>query len=180
MRAPSRRLIVSSLLASLAPGQAHAGRLVSPDRRIVELGINLPEPPRPAANYVAFRRVGRLIHLAGLGPANTVGEVAMGRVGVDLSVEQGYAAARAVGLNVLALLKSACGGTLNRVVQCVQISAFVASADEFHEQPRVANGASDLFVEVFGEAGLGARFAVGVNTLPFNIPVEIATVWEVR
>jgi enamine deaminase RidA (YjgF/YER057c/UK114 family) len=115
-----------------------------------------------------------------LGPANLGGVAARGRVGAELNIEQGYAAARAAGLNVLSLLRSACGGSLDRVTQCLRVGAFVASADDFHDQPRVANGASDLFVEVFGQAGLHARFAVGVNTLPFDIPVEIESIWQVR
>lgn len=178
----SRRTVAASLFATCAAGEAGAERLARsrPDHRLVELGLTLPEPPRPVASYVGFRRAGRLVHLAGLGPAATAGEPLMGRLGIDLTPEQGYVAARAAGLNVLALLRHACGGTLNRVVQCVHLGVFVASADNFHEQPRIANGASDLFVEVFGDAGLGARFAVGVNTLPFDIPVEIASIWEVR
>lgn len=183
MSTPSRRAVAASLVAALATNEAAAERVARsrPDQRLIELGVMLPEPPRPVASYVGFRRVGRLVHLAGLGPAaTTAGEPLMGRLGLDLTPEQGYVAARAAGLNVLALLRHACGGTLNRVVQCVHLGVFVASADNFHEQPRIANGASDLFVQVFGDAGLGARFAVGVNTLPFNIPVEVASIWEVR
>lgn len=177
---PSRRSVVWSMAACAAGAGAAMAKPVrgGADRRLFELGLVLPEPPRPVANYVAFRRVGRMLHLAGLGPANTGATPWSGRVGAELSVEQGYDAARGAGLNVLALLRQTCGGTLDRVAQCVQIGVFVASANDFHDQPRVANGASDLFAEVFGEAGLGARFAVGVNTLPFNIPVEIATIWE--
>ncbi len=103
-----------------------------------------------------------------------------GRVGAELGIEEGYAAARSAGLNVLAVLRSACGGSLDRVVQCLRVGGFVASAETFHDQPRVVNGASDLFVEVFGDAGRHARFAVGVNALPFNICVEIETIWEIR
>ncbi|MBL8550574.1 MAG: RidA family protein [Hyphomonadaceae bacterium] len=149
------------------------------EQRLADLGIVLPDAPRPAAAYAPYRRVGCMLHLAGLGPAAAGGDPLLGRVGRDLSIEQGYAAARGAGLNVLALLRAACRGTLDRVVQCVRIGVFVASGDDFHDQPLVANGASDLFVEVFGEAGLGARFAVGVNTLPFAVPVEIETAWEV-
>ncbi|MBT9447525.1 MAG: RidA family protein [Hyphomonadaceae bacterium] len=150
------------------------------DRRIADLNIVLPEPPRPVATYAPFRRAGRTLYLAGLGPASAIGPSKFGRVGAELGVEEGYAAARSAGLNVLSLLRSACGGSLDRVVQCLRVGGFVASADTFHDQPRVINGASDLFVEVFGDAGLHARFAVGVNALPFNIPVEIETVWQVR
>ncbi len=150
------------------------------DRRVAELGITLPEPPRPVATYAPYRRAGRSLYLAGLGPASVGPSQKLGRVGAELSIEDGYAAARSAGLNVLSLLRSACGGSLDRVVQCLRVGGYVASADTFHDQPRVVNGASDLFVEVFGEAGLHARFAVGVNALPFNIPVEIESIWEVR
>lgn len=178
---PSRRTLAGALLAASIATDAAGQRVhVRPDQRILDLDLRLPEPPRPVANYVSFRRVGRLVHLSGLGPAAAPGETLAGRVGAELTVDQGYAAARACGLNVLALLRFACGGTLNRVVQCVHLGVFVASDDGFHEQPRVANGASDLLAEVFGEAGLAARFAVGVNSLPFNIPVEITSIWEAQ
>ena len=174
-------LLGGAVFARSADAQVETpARHGSPERRLQLLGIELPEPPRPVATYAPFRRSGRTLYLAGLGPANLGGEAARGRVGAELSIEQGYAAARAAGLNVLSLLRSACGGSLNRVRQCLRVGAFVASADDFHDQPRVANGASDLFVEVFGQAGLHARFAVGVNTLPFGIPVEIESAWEVR
>jgi enamine deaminase RidA (YjgF/YER057c/UK114 family) len=132
------------------------------------------------ATYVAYRRSGSTLYLAGLGPAMDGPAKVRGRVGRDLTTEEGYAAARLAGLNVLALLRSACGGTLDPVVQCLRLGAFVSSADDFHDQPKVVNGASDLFAEVFGPAGLGARFAVGVNTLPFGIAVEIESAWEVH
>ena len=148
--------------------------------RLKELGLKLPAAPNPVATYVAYRRSGSTLYLAGLGPALSDTAKTRGRIGRDLTVEEGYAAARLAGLNVLALLRSACGGTLDAVVQCLRVGAFVASADDFHDQPKVVNGASDLFVEVFGAAGLHTRFAVGVNTLPFNIAVEIESVWEVR
>ena len=174
-------LLGSVALAPKAHAQVDApARYRSPEQRLQESGIDLPDPPSPVATYASFRRAGRTLYLAGLGPASLGGGAVRGRVGAELNLEQGYAAARAAGLNVLSLLRSACGGSLDRVIQCLRVGAFVASADDFHDQPRVANGASDLFVEVFGQAGLHARFAVGVNTLPFDIPVEIESVWEVR
>lgn len=173
-------MLAGAALTPQASAQTRPVRYHSADRRLQDLGIVLPEPPRPVATYAPFRRSGRTLYLAGLGPANVGGEGVRGRLGAELTIEQGYAAARTAGLNVLALLRSACGGTLDRVTQCLRVGVFVASADDFHEQPRVANGASDLFVEVFGEAGLHARFAVGVNTLPFDIPVEIESIWQLR
>ncbi len=145
------------------------------ERRLVELGIELPSPPQPVATYAPFRRVGDVIYLAGLGPARAP----LGRLGAELSVEEGYAAARSAGLNAIALLRSVCG-SLDRVQHCVRVGVFVASADDFTQQPQVANGASDLFVEIFGEAGLHARTAVGVNVLPFGIAVEVESVWRAR
>ncbi|MCC6786258.1 MAG: RidA family protein [Terricaulis sp.] len=181
----ARRSVIALLASAALVHEAEAqvetpARYRSPEQRLRELGIVLPDPPRPVATYAPFRRAGRTLYLAGLGPANLGGVAARGRVGAELNIEQGYAAARAAGLNVLSLLRSACGGSLDRVTQCLRVGAFVASADDFHDQPRVANGASDLFVEVFGQAGLHARFAVGVNTLPFDIPVEIESIWQVR
>jgi enamine deaminase RidA (YjgF/YER057c/UK114 family) len=166
--------------AASVPAVAGASGTGQHELRLKELGLQLPAAPSPVATYVAYRRSGSTLYLAGLGPALSETAKTRGRVGRDLSVAEGYAAARLAGLNVLALLRSACGGTLDPVVQCLRVGAFVASADDFHEQPKVVNGASDLFVEVFGAAGLHTRFAVGVNTLPFDIAVEIESVWEIR
>ncbi len=185
-RLHSRRAVGLALAASVlapqalarSPVAAHGRR--SPEKRLIELGYELPQPPEARANYVPYRRSGRTLYLAGLGPANMGSPGAQGRLGEQLSVEQGYALARSAGLSVLALLRSACGGTLDRVAGCLRVGVFVASADDFHEQSRVANGASDLFVEIFGEAGLHTRFAVGVNTLPFDIPVEVESIWELK
>jgi enamine deaminase RidA (YjgF/YER057c/UK114 family) len=182
-----RTLLTAGLLgpaivgtAAAVPAAAGASGAGHHELRLKELGLNLPAAPNPVATYVAYRRSGSTLYLAGLGPALSETAKTRGRVGRDLTVAEGYAAARLAGLNVLALLRSACGGTLDPVVQCLRVGAFVASADDFHDQPKVVNGASDLFVEVFGEAGLHTRFAVGTNTLPFNIAVEIESIWEIR
>ncbi len=176
-----RAAAAGSICAAVAwPQAARARQRFSFDRRLRELGLDLPDPPEPVATYAPFRRVSRTLYLAGLGPAQQDTPPKFGRVGANLTIEEGYRAARAAGLSVLALLRNACGGSLDRVRQCVRVDGYVASADTFHAQPQVMNGASDLFVEVFGEAGLHARCAVGVNALPFNIPVEVATVWELR
>lgn len=149
------------------------------EARLVALGIDLPAAPAPVATYVGWRRAGAVVYIAGQGPADTVGRDAFGKLGHGLGIEGGYAAARGAALNVLAQLRSACGGSLDRVVQCLSITGYVNSADDFTDQPAVLNGASDLFVEVFGEAGKAARAAIGVNTLPFGIAVEVESVWEV-
>jgi len=177
----NRRALIMAGLAGSAfglSGMAKAEPRPDYENKLKELGITLPDAPSPVANYVPFRRVGSLLYIAGQGPAITAGGKVIGTLGKDLGIKDGYGAARSAGLNVLAQLRSALG-SLNALHQCVKLGGFVNSADDFHDQPAVINGASDLFVEVFGAAGKHARFAVGVNTLPFNVAVEIESVWEV-
>ncbi len=180
-------LAAGGLLSFLAAGKAHSGEgSVSSlsggriDSRLKELGIVLPPAPKPVATYVPFRKVGNLVYTAGQGPAAAEGVKSYGRVGQDMTVEEGYLCARQVGLNILAVLKLACDGDLDRVVQCVRVGGFVNAVEGFTDQPKVINGASDLLVQVFGDAGLHARTAVGVSSLPINIAVEIDAIFEVR
>ncbi len=149
-------------------------------RRLKELGITLPEPQGAKAVYTPFRISGNLVYIAGQGPIDMPGHPALGRVGKDLSTEQGYYAARTTGLNILAQLDNACGGNLDRVVQCVQIQGVVRCTDEYKDSPKVIDGASELFRDVFGEAGLAARAAMGTNALPVGIACEILTIWEIK
>jgi enamine deaminase RidA (YjgF/YER057c/UK114 family) len=152
-----------------------AGRI---EKRLKELGIELPRTAAPAGNYVPFVQVGGLVFVAGQIPVLN-GEIKFtGAVGKDLTVEQAKAAARLVGLNLIAQAKAACGD-LDRVLACVKLGGFVQCIDGFAQQPQVLNGASDLMVEVFGERGKHARFAVGVNALPANVPVEIDAIFEI-
>ena len=147
--------------------------------KLMELGITLPEPPPPVANYVRAVRTGDLLYLAGHGPAKRPdGTAPKGKLGRDLSVEEGYEAARLVGLNLLASTREALGD-LDRVSRVVKLLAMVNCTPDFEQQPAVANGCSDLLVEVFGEQGLHARSAVGMSSLPFSIPVEIEMIVEV-
>ncbi len=148
--------------------------------RLRELGIELPKPAAPAAVYVPFRRSGNQVFIAGQIPPLDATIPTTGKLGADLTVEQGYAAARLVGIRILAQLHAACGGDLDRVVQCLQLRGFVNSADDFTAQSSVINGASELLRDVFGEAGLAARAALGTNALPRNAAVEIESVFEVR
>jgi len=147
------------------------------DDRLRELGLTLPPPRAPMANYVPARRVGNLVYTAGQVSGNAEREV-KGKLGGDLSVEQGRAAAQLSALNCLAALLTVLG-SLDDVKQLVRVGAFVNSAAGFDQQPTVANGASDLFVEVFGDAGRHARTAVGVNELPAGYAVEVELVAEV-
>ncbi len=177
----NRRALIMAGLAGSAftlPSLTRSASRPDYENKLKKLGITLPDAPAPVANYVPFRRVGNLIYIAGQGPALSAGGKVIGTLGKDLNIKEGYGAARSAGLNVLAQLRRALG-SLNAVHQCVKLGGFVNSADDFHDQPAVINGASDLFVEVFDDAGKHARFAVGVNTLPFNVAVEIESVWEI-
>ncbi len=149
------------------------------DARLKELGITLPTTPAPAANYVPGVRTGDLLYLSGLGPAKRAdGTAPLGKVGKDLTVEEGYEAARLTGVNMLSRLKDELGD-LDRVVRVVKLLGMVNATPDFTEHPAVINGCSDLMVEVFGDKGRHARSAVGMGGLPFNIPVEIEMIAEV-
>ena len=144
------------------------------------MGIDLPETPAPVANYVPFVRTGNLIYLSGVGPApGADGVVPIGKVGKDLTMEQGYEAARLTGLNIVARIKGAVG-ELDKVRRVVKLLTMVNSTSDFAQQPQVANGCSDLLVEVFGDKGRHARSAVGMGALPNQIPVEIEAIIEVE
>ena len=147
------------------------------DARIKELDLTLPAAPSPMANYVTARRVGNLLFFSGAGPFQDGKPVVFGKVGAELTQEQAYDAARLTGLNLIAQLKKELG-SLDQVKQVVKVQAFVASAPDFMAQPAVMNGVSDLFVEVFGEAGKHSRTAVAVPQLPFNIPIEVELIVE--
>ena len=149
------------------------------DQRLDEMGIVLPEPATPAANYVPFVISGPLVFIAGQIPFWNGEILHIGKVGAEISVEEAKQAARVCGLNLIAQLKSACSGDLDRVIQCVKIGVFVNCVDGFKQQPEIANGVSDLMVELFGEAGRHARFAVGTNALPRNCATESDAVFEI-
>jgi enamine deaminase RidA (YjgF/YER057c/UK114 family) len=148
------------------------------DGRIRELGIKLPPPAAPVASYVPWTRTGNQVWIAGQGPFQD-GELHYnGRVGDTVSLDDAVACARIVGLNILAQLKDALDGDLDRVTRCIKLGGFVQCTPDFTDQPKVINGASDLMVEVFGDAGRHARFAVGAPVLPMNTSVEIDAIFE--
>jgi len=151
---------------------------VSVEDRIKELGYALPNPPQPVANYVGAVKTGNLVFVSGHGPRGANGERPIGKVGRELSREQGYEAARLCILGGLASLKREIG-ELDRVQRVVKLLCMVNCTEDFGEQPQVANGASDLLVELFGDKGKHARSAVGMQMLPGNIPVEIEMIVEV-
>jgi len=148
------------------------------DARLSELGLALPEPAAPVAAYVPVVVAGGLAHVSGQLPF-VDGALVKGRLGEDLSVDQGYAAARACGLMILAQLRAALG-SLDRVERVVKLGAFVSSTTDFTDQPKVANGASELMAAIFGDAGRHARSAVGVPVLPLGAAVEVDAVVAVR
>mgnify|MGYP001162595136 FL=1 len=149
------------------------------EQRLGKTGVVIPDAPSPAANYLPFTRTGNLVFVSGQVPFVDGKLKITGTVGVNASVEDAQGQAKICAINLLAQLKVACDGDLDRVVRVVKLGAFVASADNFFNQPIVANAASDLMVEAFGEAGRHARFAVGTNALPLNCLVEIDGVFEI-
>jgi len=170
-------LMVLGLLVAASTATTGQGA-PSPEARLKALGITLPPAPTPVASYVPAVRTGDLIFLAGQGPLAGGKPTVTGKVGAELTEEQGYQAARATILVSLAVLRAEIG-SLDRVRRIVKVVGWVNSAPGFTRQPWVINGASDLLVEIFGEAGRHARSSVGANELPFNIPVEIELVVEV-
>ncbi|MGG5809016.1 RidA family protein [Falsiroseomonas sp. CW058] len=152
---------------------------MSADRRLAELGIELPSPPAPLANYVPWRIGGGLLFLSGVGPRRADGGAITGVLGAGLTVAEGYEAARLCGLNLLANMRGALG-TLDRVDTVLKVLGMVRATPDFGDQPEVINGCTDLLVEVFGDAGRPARSAVGMGSLPRGIAVEIEAVVLLR
>lgn len=148
--------------------------------RLKELGIELPEAASPAANYIPFVVTGKLVFISGQITLLDGKIVHQGRIGDDLTVDDGYQAARLCGLNLLAQLKAAAGGDLDNVSRVVKLGGFVNSVPTFTDQPEVINGASDLMVEVFGDSGKHARFAVSAGALPRNVAVEVDGIFELK
>lgn len=147
--------------------------------RLAELGINLPDAPAPAANYVPYVKVGNLVFVSGQisqGPEGLI----KGRLGADMDVAQGAAAARRCGMSLLAQVRNACDGDLDRIVRAVKLTGFVNSTGDFIDQPKVINGCSDFLVEVLGDAGRHSRSAVSALSLPLGVAVEIEAIFQVK
>lgn len=149
------------------------------EARLKEIGVELPAPAAPAGTYVPYVVTGNLVFISGQGPVGAEGIEYQGKLGGEHDIDAGKAAARLTMMNVLAQLKAACGGDLDRVTRCVKLLGFVNATPDFDQQPAVINGASDLLVEVFGEAGRHARSAVAAPSLPFQITVEIEAIFEI-
>lgn len=150
------------------------------EQRLSQLGIALPAVSGPIGNYVHAKRTGNLLYLSGKGPPEVDGKMPRGKLGAGMSIEEGYRHARGVGLVLIAALRDALGGDLDRVEDIVKVLGMVNATPDFEDHPQVVNGCSDLFVEVFGERGRHARSAVGMSSLPGGIPVEIEIIVAVR
>ena len=148
------------------------------DARLVELGLVLPDTPAPAANYVSFVQSGSMVYVSGQVSRDGNGFIT-GKLGAGVDAAAGAAAARTCALALIAQLRAACGGDLDRLVRVVKLTGFVNSAPDFTDQPKVVNGASDLFVEVFGDRGRHARSAVGMAALPLGVAVEVEGIFEI-
>ena len=163
------------ILASGRSGCDIAG--MSVEQRMRELGIELPSPPKPMATYSTAVRTGNLLYVSGTGPLGADGSYVEGRLGADLDVAAGQAAARLAGLAMLATVQKH-AGSLDRVARIVKVLGFVLCTPEFRDPPKVMNGFSDLMVQIFGDAGLAARSAVGASSLPSGIAVEVEAIFE--
>ena len=150
------------------------------ENKIKELKINLPLAKPPVGSYVATKIVGNLLYISGQISISENGELIKGKVGKDLSVDDGYKAAERCGLSIISQAKVACNGDLSKIKSCVKLTGFVNSTDNFIEQPKVINGASDLIASVFGKAGMHTRAAVSTNSLPLGVSVEVDAIFELN
>ena len=150
------------------------------EEKIKELKIVLPEAKAPVGSYIATKKVGKLLFISGQISINSNGELIKGKIGKDLSLEDGYNAAKNCGLSIISQVKKACDDDLSKVKSCIKLTGFVNSTDDFVDQPKIINGASDLIASVFGEAGMHTRAAVSTNSLPLGVAVEVDAIFELN
>ena len=150
------------------------------DQNIKNLNIKLPEAKPPVGSYVATKIIGSLLFISGQISISEEGKLIKGKVGKDLSIEDGYEAAKRCGLSIVAQAKVACKGDLSKIKSCLKLNGFVNSTNDFTEQPKVINGASDLISSIFGEAGMHTRAAVSTNSLPLGVSVEVDAIFELN
>ena len=151
---------------------------MSYEEKIKELKINLPEAKAPVGNYVATKVSGKMLFVSGQISIDETGQLIKGKIGKDLDTDAGYNAAKRCALSIIAQVKKACDNDLSKVKSCVKLTGFVNSTDEFIDQPKVLNGASDLIASVFGNAGMHTRAAVSTNSLPLGVSVEVDAIFE--
>ena len=150
------------------------------EERLKELNVVLPEAKAPVGNYVATKVSGNMLFISGQISIDENGQLIKGKVGKDLSTEDGYNAAKRCALSIVAQVKKACNNDLSKIKSCIKLTGFVNSTDDFTDQPKVINGASDLIALVFGESGMHARAAVSSNSLPLGVAVEVDAVFELK
>ena len=150
------------------------------DEKIKNLKLILPEAKAPVGSYVATKKVGNLLYISGQISINEKGELIKGKIGKELSTNDGYEAAKRCGLGIIAQAKQACNGDLSKIKSCIKLTGFVNSTDDFTEQPKVINGASDLIVLLFGDNGMHTRAAVSTNSLPLGVSVEVDAIFELN
>ena len=150
------------------------------EKKIQELKIKLPEAKPPVGSYVATKIVGNLLYISGQISISENGELIKGKIGKDLSTEQGYEAAKRCGLSIIAQAKVACDNDLSKIKSCIKLTGFVNSTEDFTEQPKVINGASDLIATIFGDAGMHTRAAVSTNSLPLGVSVEVDAIFDLN
>ena len=148
--------------------------------KLKELNINLPDAKAPVGNYVATKISGKMLFISGQISIDNNGQLIKGKVGKDLDTEAGYNAAKRCALSIVAQVKKACGDDLSKVKSCIKLTGFVNSTDDFTEQPKVINGASDLIASIFGETGTHTRAAVSTNSLPLGVSVEVDAIFELK
>ena len=150
------------------------------DSKLKELNIDLPKAPDPVGSYVATKISGKLLYISGQISMNENGKLIKGKLGKELNTEAGYNAAKRCALNIIAQAKKTCGNDLSKIKSCIKLTGFVNSTDEFIDQPKVINGASDLIVSVFGSYGMHTRAAVSTNSLPLGVAVEVDAIFELN
>ena len=150
------------------------------DSKLKELNIDLPKAPDPVGSYLATKITGKLLYISGQISMNENGELIKGKLGKELNTEAGYNAAKRCALNIIAQAKKACSNDLSKIKSCIKLTGFVNSTDEFIDQPKVINGASDLIVSVFGNYGMHTRAAVSTNSLPLGVAVEVDAIFELN
>ena len=150
------------------------------EEKIKELKIVLPEAKAPVGSYIATKKVGNLLFISGQISINSNGELIKGKIGKDLSLEDGYNAAKNCGLSIISQVKKACDDDLSKVKSCIKLTGFVNSTDDFIDQPKIINGASDLIASIFGKAGMHTRAAVSTNSLPLGVAVEVDAIFELN
>ena len=152
---------------------------MSVNDRLKELNIKLPDPKDPVGSYVAFKIVNKFLFISGQISIDEKGDLIKGKIGQDLDLEQGYYAAKRCGLAIISQVKKACDGDLSKIKTCIKLTGYVNSTDNFKDQPKIVNGASEIITKVFDQKGLHTRAAISSNSLPLNVAVEVDAIFEI-